>query len=707
LAVAQRRTRYQVSAPVFVEGYIEDKFGVGLNELQRKTLQVAVEHPDKNIIIAAPTGAGKTLAGLAVMLADCYMNKWTDCSGGWYLAPLTAIMMQKYRSFQRLSDDFEIIMANRDFKTGAASLLGPGRKIRIISPYKYNSLYRRIVDPLGQGYTVIFDEIHKLGSDPDIESAVSRAVSRGHRVVGLSATIDDEDLEKLAEWMDAVVIRQGERPVKLRHYAVPLDRAFGAYMPRWAVDIAIEGIPLRLLTANESFSRRTEVAATMAARAWHEGKIPVMVYAPTRRMVEQIAAVATRLLRIAGEETIDFEVPGTSPAERLLNDTGKYRVFFYHGGLGGEARRRALEAYEKYGGILVGASGISHGVDTQASLLIITTLQRHDRTGFIDASLYHQIAGRAGRPGKAGEGVVLTLVADPKEEEHYKEIVKKRAEKLNPRLLDSPATALKYAIPEAYYAGAGAAEEALRNTFSYHYYRSEVAEKAVQEIARAAAQTVNFYASKLAPEELGVVAEMGLVPEEYVAIHAATTKPYKEMLGIAVPAIASLLGFPHSQLATIWREISRFGVLATSLGSWQSRDVASRLQDVLDSAVYFAYRVYGRASPQYRNARENALAFAFAGNPRLVAVARLVRTDELRRMVKAVPGLSAGAGSIDEARRLVEAALEAAFPPMWKGPKRRHLRKIVEALYYAVLGEAVPRNVVEETVEAFYGRRRA
>eukprot|EP00605_Chrysophyceae_sp_TOSAG23-4_P002130 GSChrysophyteH1.ASY1.ANO1.2357.1 assembled CDS len=154
------------------------------NPVQSQTFHT-LYHSDKNVLIGAPTGSGKTITA---ELAILHLLKTRPESKAIYVAPMKALARERLYDWQRK-------FGKRGFELNVLELTGDA------SPDARALQYVRQVE------LVILDEVHLLGVDrgPVLEMIVSRMrfiaaqMNRNVRFVGLSTALANP--RDLADWL--------------------------------------------------------------------------------------------------------------------------------------------------------------------------------------------------------------------------------------------------------------------------------------------------------------------------------------------------------------------------------------------------------------------------------------------------------------------------------------------------------------------------
>ncbi len=167
----------------------------------------------KNILVVTPTSSGKTLiAELAAMNSIL-----THRGKAIYIAPLKSLATEKYKEFKSLyGDKIKIALSMGDMDEADPRLHEQDFIITVSE--KLDSLIRHRVDWLKDVAVIIVDEIHLLNDTtrgPTLEILITllKEKLKDIQIIALSATIGNP--QQLAKWLDAQLVEDDWRPVKL------------------------------------------------------------------------------------------------------------------------------------------------------------------------------------------------------------------------------------------------------------------------------------------------------------------------------------------------------------------------------------------------------------------------------------------------------------------------------------------------------------
>jgi len=174
----------------------------------------------KNLLVCTPTASGKTLiAELAALKSIIEGN-----GKAIYIVPLKALASEKYKDFKkRYGNVAKVALSIGDIDSTDSYLVD--YDLIITTSEKLDSLIRHHAPWISLISTIIIDEIHLLndtsrGPTLEILITILRQLLKKAQIIALSATIGNP--EELAEWLNAELIKDDWRPVKL-HKGVYLD----------------------------------------------------------------------------------------------------------------------------------------------------------------------------------------------------------------------------------------------------------------------------------------------------------------------------------------------------------------------------------------------------------------------------------------------------------------------------------------------------
>lgn len=167
----------------------------------------------KNLLICTPTASGKTLIAELAGMKSILEKKGKTI----YIVPLKALATEKYNHFKkRYGEKAKVAMSVGDYDSSDPYLAE--KDFIITTSEKLDSLLRHHTPWITQVATVVVDEIHLLndpGRGPTLEVLLTllKGLLKNVQIIGLSATIGNP--EELAGWLDATLVEDDWRPVKL------------------------------------------------------------------------------------------------------------------------------------------------------------------------------------------------------------------------------------------------------------------------------------------------------------------------------------------------------------------------------------------------------------------------------------------------------------------------------------------------------------
>jgi len=294
----------------------------------------------KNLVLAVPTAAGKTLVSELCMLKSV-LKEGGKCL---YIVPLRALASEKYEEFK---EKYGPLGVKVGLSTGDLDTVDPRLAhydILIATSEKVDSLLRHRAKWLADIISVVvLDEIHLIndpGRGPTLEilTARLRQVKPELQALALSATIKNAD--EIAEWLGAELVKSDWRPVPLKKGVYYREKIKFNDGSKRAVRVKVEEDlgALAIDTVREDGqalvfvnTRRSAQAAAMLLARHVKGAL-----SPTER--EQLAAVAKTIEGALGESTRTC---------RQLADCVRQGVAFHHAGLHHVQRKAVEDAFKQ------------------------------------------------------------------------------------------------------------------------------------------------------------------------------------------------------------------------------------------------------------------------------------------------------------------------------------------------------------------------
>ena len=225
LAAVKQRNRHPKATIYF------ETFDFELDSFQIEAC-FAIEE-GKGVLVAAPTGAGKTIVGEFAAYLAVEQNK--KC---FYTTPIKALSNQKYQEFvERFGEDRVGLL------TGDNSVNSDAEILVMTTEVLRNMLYTNSSSLLNLGY-VVMDEVHYLADK--FRGAVWEEVlihlMESVQVISLSATVSNA--EEFGEWLQAVrgdtaVIVSENRPVPLYQHVLIGNRLIDLFNDDGTVNQAL------------------------------------------------------------------------------------------------------------------------------------------------------------------------------------------------------------------------------------------------------------------------------------------------------------------------------------------------------------------------------------------------------------------------------------------------------------------------------------
>ena len=325
----------------------------------------------KDVVVHAPTGAGKTL------IFELWSNNGKPRGQAIYTVPTRALANDKLAEWR--GRGWDVGIATGDL---AENLHAP------VLVATLETQKRRLIEGDGPSLLVV-DEYQMIG-DPDrglnYELAIALAPPKTQLLL-LSGSVGNPD--SVVRWLkrigrEAVLVKYEKRPV-------PLDEVWANQL-NYAVPTEIRGYWPRLV-----------------AKCLAEDLGPILIFAPRRQATEELAAELARHLPNPHPLTLNQDqkqLVGEHLARML-----KGRVSYHHSGLSYAARAGVIEPLAKAGQlrVVVATMGLAAGINfSLRSVALAGDSYRRDQVEQpLRADELLQMWGRAGRRGIDETGYVL------------------------------------------------------------------------------------------------------------------------------------------------------------------------------------------------------------------------------------------------------------------------------------------------------------
>jgi activating signal cointegrator complex subunit 3 len=393
-----------------------------LNRLQSELFESAY-HSNENMLVCAPTGAGKTNVAMLTLLRAVGQNMGNN-NGVLdkksfkviYVAPMKALAQEVVDKFgKRLAAlGLQVRECTGDMQLSKSDI--DKTQVIVTTPEKWDVITRKSGEGslMAQVKLLLIDEVHLLADErgPVIESLVARTLRHVEstqemiRIVGLSAT--------LPNYEDVGLFLRATPGKGLWHFD-------GSYRP---VPLSMSFVGVTAKKRMEQVMMMNTIAYEKALRSIREGN-QVLIFVHSRK---DTARTAEAIHQIAVEEgtAAEFDCTQTDAYRIFSRDVGKSknndtRKLFQHGfGIhhAGMLRpdRSLSEKIFAAGGmkVLCCTATLAWGVNLPAHTVIIkgTQVYQPERGGNVDLSMLdvQQMFGRAGRPqyDTSGEAIMIT-----------------------------------------------------------------------------------------------------------------------------------------------------------------------------------------------------------------------------------------------------------------------------------------------------------
>ncbi|MCX5233834.1 DEAD/DEAH box helicase [Streptomyces prunicolor] len=402
-------TEYMIPSPV-VEAW-RNRFDK-LNRLQIDAINEGALLEGMNVLVSAPTSAGKTMVGeLAAMRAVAEGRKAV------FLLPTRALVNEQYERFKSVYGplDIRVIRATGELRDQQADLLGGRFELAVLTYEKFIGLVPKRPDLLGAGVLVV-DEIQSLmlpERGPLLETLLTWLRVRDRfadtpQIVGLSAVLGKPN--ELARWLRANLVTTTHRDVPLLEGVVgPNGRC------RFRDQEGNESSEQLLEPANATESARDDALVMRLVSKLVAAEQQVIVFRAKRIQARMLARNLARTLGLPSAETTLEALPGGDGGRTTdeLRVCLKGGVAFHIADLTSKERRvleLSFRSCESEVRVLVATTTLAQGINLPADTVVVCELEHptSDNRPY-SVSEYKNMAGRAGRSNQVEQGHAIVL----------------------------------------------------------------------------------------------------------------------------------------------------------------------------------------------------------------------------------------------------------------------------------------------------------
>ncbi|ESW21254.1 hypothetical protein PHAVU_005G055300 [Phaseolus vulgaris] len=393
------------------------------NPVQTQVFTV-LYNSDDNVLVAAPTGSGKTICAEFAILRN-HQKVPDSVMRVVYVAPIESLAKERYRDWEKkFGGGLKLRVVELTGETATDLKLLEKGQIIISTPEKWDALSRRWKQRKQVQLVSLFiiDELHLIGGQggPILEVVVSRMryiasqVENKIRIVALSTSL--ANAKDLGEWIGATSHGLFNFPPGVR--PVPLE-------------IHIQGVDIANFEARmQAMTKPTYTAIVQHAK----NRKPALIFVPTRKHVR---LTAVDLITYSGADSGEKPFLLRPPEElepflekirdEMLKVTLREGVGYLHEGLNSLDHDIVTQLFDAgWIQVCVLNSSMCWGVTLSAHLVVVMGTQYYDgrenaQTDYPVTDLL-QMMGHASRPLVDNSGKCVILCHAPRKE-YYKKFL--------------------------------------------------------------------------------------------------------------------------------------------------------------------------------------------------------------------------------------------------------------------------------------------
>lgn len=412
------------------------------NEIQSTVFSKAFKS-DENLLICAPTGAGKTNIALLTILREVTKNlaslqaenkeindfrniKWNFKIV--YLVPLKALANEIVDKFKTSLAFLNINVSEFSADVNLSKDQIEQTNLFVAIPEKWDLFTRKNDQVFADLKLMIIDEVHLLNEDRGrvLESIVARTVRKAEvnqkfiRIAGLSATLPN--YWDIAEFL---CVKEGLFNFDSSYRSTPLKMKFLGVMDT-----------KRSVNERESKEVENDIAFKEVVRYLEKGK-QVLIFVHSRA---ETVNFAKELIKKSQEyqQTEFFQSYNPNKLRHVkfqnknLDELSQWGIGFHNAGLLRKDRNQVENLFaNKALNVLVSTSTLAWGVNLPAYCVIIKGVQYYDasKCAMVDMGILdiQQMFGRAGRPQFDKKGVAQIICSSSKID-YYVNLLKNQIE---------------------------------------------------------------------------------------------------------------------------------------------------------------------------------------------------------------------------------------------------------------------------------------
>lgn len=401
--------------------------GYTLNAFQVQAIQAI--SAGRNVLLSAPTGAGKTLVAEYAIEEAVAMGRRAI-----YTSPIKALSNQKFRDFK--ADGVEVGLMTGDLT------LEPQAPVVIMTTEIFRNAVFEDPERFDQLDFVIFDEIHFM-DDPERGTVWEESLifAPPHvRFVCLSATI--ANLRQFGKWIGAIrpheleIVQHTTRPVPLQHRLFhPAAGMFNLPQRAHALQLAKRaqnqgtrrGRPPDRRRGRRPGPAGPRPSQTVLDELQQEGLLPLLFFCFSRKECEIKGErnMHRRLLDRGERERLtalfeqicqQFDLdPAADQILTAIHQRALHGVGYHHAGML-PIHKEVVERLFTSGMLkmLFTTETFALGINMPARTVVFDSLRKFDGVSFdyMKTRDYMQMAGRAGRQGIDKNGLVISILDD-------------------------------------------------------------------------------------------------------------------------------------------------------------------------------------------------------------------------------------------------------------------------------------------------------